>query len=226
MAKTASGRRPREKSLTRDRIIEASIALLDSSGETGLTFRALSQELATGPGALYWHVANKDELLAAACGAIVLRTMKTRTTGTTPKAKIRAIALGLFDAIDAHPWLGSALIRADVHTPLIHIMEPLGQQVRALGVPAGEQWSTVSALLGYILGVGGHNAANGQFARTRGINRSDFLKAVAKGWSQLDPEAYPFARSMATQLPAHDDRADFLAGINLLLRGIDSLRRR
>ncbi len=75
-------------------------------------------------------------------------------------------------------------------------------------------------------GVGGQNAANGQFARTRDIDRTDFLEAVSTAWSQLDPDVYPFARSIAGQLPAHDDRMDFLAGIDLILRGIDSPRRR
>ena len=98
----------REESLSRERIIEASIELLDSSGEGGLTFRALSERLATGPGAIYWHIADKSDLLAAACDAVVARTMNEIVV-TTPEATIRAVALGLFDVIDEHPWVGSAL---------------------------------------------------------------------------------------------------------------------
>jgi hypothetical protein len=48
---------------------------------------------------------------------------------------------------------------------------------------------------------------------------------VSTVWSQLDPQEYPFVRSAAGQLRAHDDRMDFLAGIDLILRGIDSPRR-
>jgi AcrR family transcriptional regulator len=226
MVKKARSTKRHNQSLTRDRIIETAIELLDSSGEGGLTFRTLSERLATGPGAIYWHIANKSDLLAAACDAIVARTMEACKAGATPQATIRAIALGMFDAIDVHPWLGSVLIRAEVHSPLVRIFEPIGQQVCALGVPDKKQRATVSALLSYILGVGGQNASNGQFARTRGIERSDFLEAVATAWSQLDPDEYPFARSVAAQLPAHDDRMDFVAGIDLILRGIDSPRRR
>ena len=224
MVKKARSPKRRDNSLSRDRIIEASIELLDSYGERGLTFRTLSELLETGPGAIYWHIANKGELLTAACDAIVARTMKALLDGVTPEAKIRAIALGIFDTIAAHPWLGSVLIRAEFHSPLVRIFEPIGRQVRALGVPDGEQRVIVFALLSYILGVGGQNAANLQFARTRGIDRSDFLEAVSSAWSQLDPDEYPFARSIAGQLPDHDDRVDFLAGIDLILRGIRSPR--
>jgi len=49
MVKRAHSAQRREESLSRERIIEASIELLDSSGEEGLTFRMLSERLATGP---------------------------------------------------------------------------------------------------------------------------------------------------------------------------------
>jgi AcrR family transcriptional regulator len=226
MAKKARGAQRREESLSRDRIIDASIELLDSSGEDGLTFRTLSERLATGPGAIYWHIANKSDLLTAACDTIIARAMNASVTSAKPKATIRAIALGMFDAIDAHPWVGSALTQAPGELPLVRVLEGIGHQVRALGVPEEEQRTAVGTLLNYILGVGRHNAANGQLARARGLDRSDFLDAVATTWSQLDPHEYPFTRRIAGQLRAHDDRADFLAGIDLILRGIDSTRRR
>src|ERR1700683_5046823 len=101
MVKKAHSPRRREQSLSRDGIIETSIAILDSSGEDGLTFRILSERLATGPGALYWHIANKNELVTAACDAIVAATMNATLVGA-PEATIRDLALAMFDAIDAH----------------------------------------------------------------------------------------------------------------------------
>jgi AcrR family transcriptional regulator len=226
MVKKAHSPRRREQSLSRDGIIEASIAILDSSGEDGLTFRILSERLATGPGALYWHIANKSELVTAACDAIVAATMNATLVGATPEATIRDLALAMFDAIDAHPWIGSALTRAPGELPIVRVLERIGQQVRRLGVSDKEQWATVGALLNYILGVAGQNAANGQLGRTMGVDRSDFLEAVSNAWSQLDPDQYPFTRSVAGQLRAHDDRVDFLAGIDLILNGIKSPRHR
>jgi AcrR family transcriptional regulator len=226
MPKKAPSTQRRKESLSRETIIEASIELLDRSGESGLTFRTLSERLATGPGAIYWHIANKSELLTAACDAVVARTMEAILFGPKPKANLRALALGVFDAMGAHPWVGSALAQAPAEMPIVRILERLGQQVRALGVKDDTQWAVAGALLNYILGVGGQNAANGQLARARGLDRSDFLEAVATAWSQLDPHEYPFTRSLAGLVRAHDDRLDFLAGIDLILRGIDSPRRR
>ncbi|GAB3253552.1 TetR/AcrR family transcriptional regulator [Chitinimonas naiadis] len=222
MVKKEPSTQRRDESLSRERIVDASIALLDSSGEAGLTFRALSEHLATGAGAIYWHVANKSDLLTAACDAIVTHTLDATRDDASPRENLRAFALGMFDAMDAHPWIGSALIHSAGQLPTVRVLERIGQQVRALGVPAEAQWASTSALLHYILGVGGQNAANSQLAQARDTDRSQFLTAIAAAWSQLDPNEYPFTHSMAGQFPDHDDRGDFLAGIDLILKGLGS----
>ena len=222
-----SGNTPRrEDSLTRERIVEAAIGLLDDSGESGLTFRALSIRLATGPGAIYWHIADKNDLLTASCDAVVAGALAQAIGGATPEAAIRAVALGLFDAIDAHPWVGSALLRAPQELPLVRIVERIGQQLEALGVPEEDQWAAGSALSSYILGVSGQNAANAHMARQQGLDRSIFLHEIAMTWAQLDAAEYPYTRRIAARLPDHDDRVDFLAGIDLILGGLNARRRR
>jgi hypothetical protein len=37
---------------------------------------------------------------------------------------------------------------------------------------------------------------------------------------ELDPDDYPFTRAAADQLRKHDDRAESLAGVDLMLTGI------
>ncbi len=226
MARTTQKPARLSKSLSRERIIEASIEILDSSGEEGLTYSTLSKQLATGPGAIYGHIANKSDLLTTACDAIIARAVEDCARKATPNAAIRALALSMFDAIDAHSWIGSALIRAELRSPIVRLQERLGQQIDALGVPKEKQWSTVSVLMNYILGVGGQNAANGQLARKRHLHRSEFLQAVSDVWLQLEPTEYPFTRSVASQLAAHDERVEFLAGVDLILSGIDTSRQR
>ena len=220
MARKIQSSQRREESLSRDQIVEAAIALLDAGGESGLTFRALADKLATGPGAIYWHIDNKSDLLTAACDAIIARTINAPQDSKTPDATIRSLALAMFDAIDVRPWVGSALARSPTQTPMVRIIECLGQHLHALGVLEDARWATVSALLNYILGVGGQNAANTEFARRQGANRSTLLNEVSISWSQLDPKEYPFTRSIATQMRDHDDRADFLTAIDLILAGI------
>jgi AcrR family transcriptional regulator len=208
----------REDALSRERIVDAAVELLDVAGEGGLTFRALAAHLKTGPGAIYWHVANKGELLAAAADAVLTRAM---AADDTSEDGIRAVALGVFDAIDEHPWVGTQLTSAPSQAPLLRIFERIGRQVQALGVPAAAHFTAASAVLNYIVGVGRQNAANAR-AHQGGLGRKDFLETAADAWASLDPDEYPFTRNVADQLRNHDDRAEFLAGVELILAGIAS----
>lgn len=50
--------------LSRARIVEAALRILDAEQLSAVTMRRVAAELATGPASLYAHVANKDELHA------------------------------------------------------------------------------------------------------------------------------------------------------------------
>ncbi len=213
----------RADALSKDRIVEAATAILDTAGESALTFRALAARLATGSGALYWHVADKSELLAATTDAVIARVMTDVVGGAEPREAIRAIALGVFDAIDAHPWVGAQLSREPWRSAMLQIFEGIGGRLQALGVPERARFDAASALVNYILGVAGQNAANARL-HARATDRSAFLATVAARWAQLDPAAYPFVRQVATQLREHDDRAQFLAGVDLILTGMGTVR--
>jgi AcrR family transcriptional regulator len=219
MAKTTRGSERREDALSRERIVDAAIALLDDEGENGLTFRALATRLATGPGAIYWHIANKSQLLVAASDAVVVRALGEVVDRATPQETVRSIAVGMFEAIDAHSWLGAQLSRAPWQTAMLQLFERIGRQVQALGVPSGAQFTSASALVSYIIGVSVQNAANGRQLDPP-VDRADFLETVSARWQALDAHAYPFTRNVATQLREHDDRSEFLAGIDLILVGV------
>ena len=216
----------REEPLSRERIVEAAIGLLDAAGEGGFTFRALAERLSTGPGAIYWHVAGKDELLGAATDAVLAATVADGAGDATPQEAIRTLALGVFDAIEAHPWIGAQLARAPAQSSMLRVFERLGRQVQALGVPDAAQFTAVSALQNYIFGVGRQNAADAQAYRAHrpDTSRAEFLDAVAATWENLDPEEYAFTRTVADRLRDHDDRIEYLAGIDFILGGITARR--
>lgn len=51
--------------LSRDAIVDRSLAIADAEGIGAITVRRVAQEFGVTPMALYWHVKNKDELLDA-----------------------------------------------------------------------------------------------------------------------------------------------------------------
>jgi len=129
----------------------------------------------------------------------------------------------VFDAIDAHPWVGAQLSHEPWQSAVLQIFESVGGQLQALGVPGPAQFDCASALVNYVLGLAGQYAAGARLL-PRETDRSAFLATVAAQWARLDPAEYPFMHQMATQLREHDDREQFLAGIDLILAGITTVR--
>ncbi|OKK01900.1 TetR family transcriptional regulator [Amycolatopsis sp. CB00013] len=220
--------RTRAEALSRERIVEAAVELLDADGERGLTFRTLTERLATGPGAIYWHVPNKGALLDAAT-ASVIATALTVDAGGSPQDEIRAIGLSLFEAIERHPWLSPQLALQLSRSPrgsvTPRIFEAIGQRVSALCIQETTWFTATSALVHYVFGAAGQNAANSRVLGP-GVDRAEFLRAAANAWEDLDPAEFPFLRSIADEVREHDDREQFLTGIELILAGMTGGSRR
>ena len=209
----------RDEALSRDRIVETAIELLDELGDEGLTFRALATRLATGAGALYWHIENKDQLLDAATDILVDRLLAKVSVHAAPKKAIRDVAMAVFETIDAHPWMGAQLIQNPPPIAMLKIFERIGQQLQALRVARDAQFTAATVLGSYIISESRQNAANGRLHHPS-PNRADYLENVATQWKELDADEFPFTRSVADRLREHDDQAEFLAGIDLILAGI------
>jgi AcrR family transcriptional regulator len=95
--------------LTRDRIVEAAIAILDADGPDGLTMRRLAERLGAGPTTLYWHVRTKDDVLDLSLDEIF---------GEVPlpepgewRAGVRALLIGWREVMVRHPWAPALLGR-------------------------------------------------------------------------------------------------------------------
>ena len=87
MATKGQRAKRRTDALSKERIVEAAIEILDADGESALTFRALAARLATGSGAIYWHVANKNDLLAATTNHVIAGVMTEVVSGAEPRRR-------------------------------------------------------------------------------------------------------------------------------------------
>ncbi|MFG7941114.1 MULTISPECIES: TetR/AcrR family transcriptional regulator [Streptomyces] len=222
---TGSARAPRRTdSLSRELIIRTAIEMLDSGGEKALTLRALTVRLSTGYGAIYHHVADKSDLLATAADEVIAGVMSGAVDDADPRTALRALAVGLFDAIDAHPWVGAEFSRRPWRPALLDFYEGVGRLLDAFGVPEKVRFDAAGTLVNYVLGVAAQNAANARLLTGSGTDRKTFLENAAEQWAQVDPGRYPFVHAATTHLGEHDDREQFLVGVDIFLAGISTLR--
>ena len=73
-------------------VVEAATTLLDDYGIADLTMRRLARELNVSPGALYWHFANKQQLLGAVADRILDGRRRARAAGVTDRRDLRSAA--------------------------------------------------------------------------------------------------------------------------------------
>ncbi|WP_371484130.1 TetR/AcrR family transcriptional regulator [Kitasatospora sp. NBC_00315] len=244
MSTQAPQSRRRRQVLSRERIIEAAVGLLDTAGEEALTVRALSERLSTGSGAIYHHVGTMGDLLQAATGSVVAAALPAFPAPQEPAAapgaagtggaEIRAAALGLYDAVADHPWLATQLAVQITRNPwgavTPRVFESIGRHVRTLGIPRRTWFATTSTLVHYILGATSQNAQPPGASREgtapqADAERAEFLDSASRAWQSLDPDDYPFLHDISDQMRRHDDREQFLTGIDLILAGITALSR-
>ncbi|MEY2242594.1 TetR/AcrR family transcriptional regulator [Streptomyces sp. SAS_267] len=206
-------------------VLTAAVALLDEAGEPALTLRALATRLGTGVGSIYWYVSGKDDLLDRAIDHVlggVLTAVEGQTGSGDPIDDLRVMAVTLFDAIVDRPWLGPHFMRrTDVQGNSLRLYEKLGQQTLRLDLTPQQRFYAVSAIVGVVVG----NAADlgqepPQEVLDGYVDRDEFLGRYTETWRALDAGEYPFVRDIVDEFDGHDDKEQFLAGLDLTLAGL------
>ena len=96
--------------LSRDRVLEAAVAVADAGGVGALTIRSLADKLGVKPMSVYHYVANKDEILDAIVD-IVFAEIELPRAGGDWRAEMRRRANSARSVLRRHPW-AIALLQA------------------------------------------------------------------------------------------------------------------
>ncbi|MCU1537120.1 MAG: TetR family transcriptional regulator [Humibacillus sp.] len=218
-------------------ILTEAVALLDTSGEPALTFRALAARLGGGAASIYWYVSSKNELLDRAADHVlgeVLVAVEGVGAGIgtgvggggdpldEPLDDLRTIALALFDAVVDRPWLGAYFLRdTGVQPNGLRLYELLGQQVLRLHLTPRQSFHAVSAVVGFVVGTAADMGQQPSEAAPAGeVDGADELARHADEWRALDPDEFPFVHHIVDEFAVHEDAEQFRAGLDLILSGL------
>jgi TetR/AcrR family transcriptional regulator, tetracycline repressor protein len=133
-------------------VVEAATALLDNYGIADLTMRRLARELEISPGALYWHFANKQQLL----GAVADRILESVDDVSGDwRDRVTGICVRLRDALLSHTdgaELVSASFAAGQSNAAADILVRLSDAAADAGVDAQHAELAARTVVYYVLG--------------------------------------------------------------------------
>jgi len=95
---------PRQRArLTRERVLRAAVEVADAGGLGALTIRSLAQELGAKPMSVYYHVANKDEILDGIVD-YVFSKIELPSPGGDWRAELHRRAASARSVLRQHRW--------------------------------------------------------------------------------------------------------------------------
>lgn len=215
------GRPKGQPVLSRDRILDTALRLVDRDGLDGLSMRKLAGELGVDPMSIYHHIPNKDALLRALVERVFTAMPAPPRQGDW-KRRVRRWAHGYRAVAAAHPNLVLRIVAdpATVAVAAVHANESLFEALEASGLPPALVVRAADVVVDFVNGAALALAS----PLTPGVDTVEAFEA--------ELTATPAERRTSVQrriladrdLLEHRDSFDF--GLDVILSGIDQLRSR
>ena len=211
--------RKTKPNLSRERVLDAAIALADAQGIANLSMRKLAQSLRVEAMSLYNHVANKEALLLAMQERVAESYYHPQAGGDW-RAEMRQRAIRAHEVLIAHPWASQLMVSKVNTAPAI-----LGYVDATIGclTAAGFSYPMADAAWN---AVDSHIYGHTMQALNFPFEPDEYAQVAADYTPELPPEIYPNLRGMsdAVMSGAHDGLTPFTFGLDILLGGLEEMR--
>lgn len=204
--------------LSRRRIVDASIAIVEESGGEALTFRRLGAQLGVHPSAIYRHFRDKNELTLALVDRLNEDAMKTFTAQDDWLASLRDLCLRLRTAHYNSPRVGSfVMARTSRSEYEFQGVENFLSTLRRAGFDDVQAATLYRVISEWVLAFAYEEAA---FMSLPPETREADKAAWNEDYHHVSPRRYPTIFELAAHIPAVDDPSIFELGLDLLLDSI------
>jgi AcrR family transcriptional regulator len=206
--------------LSRDRVLQSAVAVADAHGLGALTIRSLAADLGVKPMSVYYHVANKDEILDGIVD-IVFGEIHLPEVGADWREQLQTRAESARHVLRGHPWAIPLLESRTSPGPatLRHHDAVLGT-LRAAGFSRELTAHAYALLDAFVYGFSVQEASL-PFEGPGGV------QAVAEPIMELMASGdYPHMVDMATTYytrPGYDFGDEFEFGLTVVLDGLSAM---
>jgi AcrR family transcriptional regulator len=200
--------------LSRERVLRAAVAIADAGGIGSLTIRSLAHELGVKPMSVYYHVANKDQILDGIID-LVFSEIELPSADGDWRSELRRRATSARRVLRCHPWAIGLMESRTTPGPatLRHHDAVLGA-LRGAGFSVEMTAHAYALLDSYVYGFALQEAS-------LPFKGPETVADVAEPMMQQFPvDEYPHLVEMATEYvlqPGYDFGDEFEFGLNVIL---------
>ncbi len=209
-------RRVPRNTLSRDRIVEAALALLDAEGFEAVTMPSLAKRLGVGTMSLYRHVADKDDLINAVAERVLTGVAVPDGDPADWEGRVVGYLRALRDAALAHPALSRILAERGLTVgPVFRQLEAVHAVLRAAGFSDLGAVRTFYTFLTYVFGF-----VVWELPRVHHQPAAAYAAAWSEALDRLDPSDYPNLHALRHQLNSTASSEQFEYGLEHLIRSL------
>ena len=209
--------------LSRDAVIDHALAVADLDGLGAVSIRRIAQDFGVTPMALYWHVKNKDELLAAMGDRILSVVDMPEPDADLGIEQLRGLLTLLVGALDQHPGCTElAMVRILQCDSGQQLAERALDVLRAAGFSVQQSADLArAAMQTSIMLVSGRPGAEASVPRD---DRETVMAGKRAALNSLPADRFPHLVECAVALTeCADETAYYAAGIDLFMAGVSTL---
>jgi AcrR family transcriptional regulator len=146
-------RQPRRRTLTRESIVQAAVAIADRDGLDAVSIRSVAAWLNVRPMSLYGHVSSKDDLLDLMFDVLAGESVLGDGLPQHWRSALEAIARRTRDQGLAHPWTIELMVdRIQLGPNTLRVLDEWMRAVAPLSLAKEAAWGIVTAINDYTVG--------------------------------------------------------------------------
>ena len=217
------GGRPRagREVLSRGRILEAALRLVDEEGMGALTMRRLGAELGVNPMSIYHYLPGKDAVISGLV-ELVFSGMRVRYSDGSPwQDQVRAWAGTYRELVSSHPNLVLEIVSnaAAVTEAVLLVNEPLYVALDEAGLPPAGVVVVADTVVDFV-----HGFAIAEGAQPPGhpFDRRELLERLEAGTADEVPTMSRVFGALTADEARYDFDRGFDAGLGILLKGTEA----
>ena len=213
-------RRPR---LTRERVITEALAAIAENGVQALTMRSLATRLGVVPGAVYYHVRNKQQLQDLVLDNVLAEVDVHLDSSLGWTEQLKLLAHRLRTVLEDHPGVAGILKTRDPLGPhSLALAEAFLEPLQAAGFADDEAGLAFFLLVDYTIGfaVGGlPTSVNEQRVRDPATRAQ-----LHQFFRSLPPDRFPALIALGEHVWVDNRDERFTAGLDVLVSGLEHTR--